>query len=135
MKILKVVGGVLPVGEGERLFLSAAQIASRRHMLRDVGDGKDFAFCVAARVLQFKTGEVLGVVAVAKPHLDMVEDAAAGAGKAMAKAAASAEAAIEAAERKAERERRAAEAEAKAKAEAEAKAKAEAEAKAAGNQT
>ena len=76
MKVYRVVNGVLPIGQGQRLFLSAAQSAARRHMLEGVGEGKEFAMCTAAQPLQFKLGELLGIDDVGKAFAALVAEAA-----------------------------------------------------------
>lgn len=75
MMVIKVEDGVLSVGPGDILLLTADQVGSRRHNLatcKKVGD----VFLAEARTgLQFKAGEVLGVSAVAKAFADKVRAA------------------------------------------------------------
>ena len=71
MNRYKVTSGVLGVSAGARVQLTPDQAAPRAHRLAPV-DGEKDVF-VARDVLQFKTGEVLGVSEIAKGQAGQVE--------------------------------------------------------------
>ncbi|MCX7364917.1 MAG: hypothetical protein NTV97_24190 [Alphaproteobacteria bacterium] len=77
MRTIRVVAGVLNVGQGQRLQLTPAQAGPRAHKLTpSTGDGGEPipGLYVAAAAQQFKVGEVLGIDEVAKNQRDFVED-------------------------------------------------------------
>jgi hypothetical protein len=75
VQVIKVLSGVLSMGQGDAMLLTADQVGRRRHNLakcEKVGD----VFLAEARVgLQFKAGEVLGASHVAKAFTDQVRAA------------------------------------------------------------
>lgn len=76
MKVMKVDGGVLSVGQGVVVLISPAQHKSRTYGIGKAEPVGDAMLCVASTVLQFKSGEVLGIEgAVPKPHAHLVRPA------------------------------------------------------------
>lgn len=79
MKAYRVVGGTIQVGTAEILAISAAQFASRGHALERVdieGVAKDAPVVVARplSILQFKSGEVLGIADAPKSISNLLTD-------------------------------------------------------------
>jgi hypothetical protein len=67
MKVYKVEGGTLQVGQGASLLLVKAQAASRAHQLVGAEKlGADVVRATARELLHFKAGEVLGLAVVDK---------------------------------------------------------------------
>lgn len=70
---IKVIKGVLQVSQGATLELTKEQVRPRAHKLEAVKGSRKGTF-LATAPLQFKTGEALGIDAVAKGQLDQVEE-------------------------------------------------------------
>jgi|GEM_PF-827396 len=76
MKAYKVVSGVVQIGEGSRIGLGRHQAEPRAHRLTPV-EGSMGVY-VAASVLQFRAGEIIGLESLAdlgKTQLDQIAEA------------------------------------------------------------
>lgn len=77
MKIIKVEGGVMPVGQGDNVLLTKSQYAARRHAIAKFEEVGDTLLCVPNTTLEFKSGEFIGVDEVPKGLIDVQRHATA----------------------------------------------------------
>jgi hypothetical protein len=74
MNRFRVVGGIAHFGPGQRLGLTAKQIADRKHVLTILDQDKKSgdAIVEATGPLQFKVGEIIGLPELEKRLVDIL---------------------------------------------------------------
>jgi hypothetical protein len=75
MQVVKVMSGVLSMGQGDAMLLTADQVGPRRHNLAKCEKVGDVFLAEARAGMQFKAGEVIGASHVAKAFAEKVRAA------------------------------------------------------------